>query len=199
MSLAKKAASKVDELLSKAARRSLERVAESIISSGERTRISDLLAGLVKQGVAFHHAGLPSAHRRIIEDAFRDGRIKALTATPTLAFGVNLPARMVVINDYRRYEPGYGYYPISVLEYKQMVGRAGRPKYDDIGESVLIARTEEERDYLFASFVLAKPERIWSKLGVERVLRSHVLATVASEFARSEPVSYTHLTLPTKA
>jgi helicase len=97
---------------------------------------------------------------------------------------------MVVISDYRRYEPGYGYYPITVLEYKQMVGRAGRPKYDDLGESILIARTEEERDYLFTSFVLAKPERIWSKLGVERVLRSHVLATVASEFAYSEQGIY---------
>jgi helicase len=190
VSLAKKAAPKISDLLSKALRRSLERTAESIISSGERTRISDLLAQLVKQGVAFHHAGLSSAHRRILEDAFRDGRIKALTATPTLAFGVNLPARIVIIRDYRRYEPGYGYYPISVLEYKQMVGRAGRPKYDEIGESVLIAKTEEERDYLFESFVLARPERIWSKLGVERILRSHVLATVASEFALTEQGIY---------
>ena len=190
VSLARKAAAKVDEILSKALKRALKHVAESILSSTERTRISDLLADLVGRGVAFHHAGLSPTHRRIIEDAFRDGRIKALTATPTLAFGVNLPARMVIISDYRRYEPGYGYYPISVLEYKQMVGRAGRPKYDEIGESVLIAKTEEERDYLFESFVLAKPERIWSKLGVERVLRSHVLATIASEFARSEQGIY---------
>jgi len=190
VSVAKKVAPKVRDLLSKALRRSLERTAELIISSGERTRISDLLAELVKQGAAFHHAGLSSPHRRILEDAFRDGRIKALTATPTLAFGVNLPARVVIIGDYRRYEPGYGYYPISVLEYKQMVGRAGRPKYDEVGESVLIAKTEEERDYLFGSFVLARPERIWSKLGVERILRSHVLATVASEFALTEQGIY---------
>ncbi|RLI42318.1 hypothetical protein DRO64_06480, partial [Candidatus Bathyarchaeota archaeon] len=186
VNLAKKAAPKIGELLSKAAKRSLEKLANEILAANERTRISDLLADLVENGVAFHHAGLSPSHRRIIEDAFRDGRIKALTATPTLAFGVNLPARMVIISDYRRYEPGYGYYPISVLEYKQMVGRAGRPRYDEVGESVLIAKTEEERDYLFASFVLAKPERIWSKLGVERILRSHVLATVASEFAHSE-------------
>jgi len=190
VSLAKKASSKLTSLLSKPMQRSLNRVAESIISSGERTRISTLLAELVKHGVTFHHAGLSSVHRRIIEDAFREGKIKILTATPTLAFGVNLPARMVIISNYRRYEPGYGYYPISVLEYKQMVGRAGRPKYDKIGESVLIAKTEEERDYLFSSFVLAKPERIWSKLGVEKILRSHVLATIASEFAHSEQGVY---------
>lgn len=186
VSLAKKAASEVSELLSKSLKRSLENLAEEIRSSGERTRLSDLLADLVRDGVAFHHAGLSGVHRRIIENAFRSGRIKVLTATPTLAFGVNLPARMVVISDYRRYEPGYGYYPISVLEYKQMIGRAGRPKYDEVGESILIARTDEERDYLMTSFVLAKPERIWSKLGVERVLRSHVLATIASGFAYSE-------------
>mgnify|MGYP000185596467 CR=1 FL=1 len=190
VSLAKKSAPEVSGLLSKSLKRSLNSLAEKIQSSGERTRLSDLLANLVRNGVAFHHAGLSGVHRRIIENAFRNGRIKVLTATPTLAFGVNLPARMVIISDYRRYEPGYGYYPISVLEYKQMIGRAGRPKYDEVGESILIARTDEERDYLLTSFVLAKPERIWSKLGVERVLRSHVLATIASEFAYSEQGVY---------
>ncbi|MEM3479352.1 MAG: DEAD/DEAH box helicase [Candidatus Bathyarchaeia archaeon] len=190
VNLSRKAAPEVGALLSKSLKRSLDNIAEEILSSGERTRLSDLLAELVRNGVAFHHAGLSGIHRKIIEDSFRDGKIKVLTATPTLAFGVNLPARMVIISDYRRYEPGYGYYPISVLEYKQMVGRAGRPKYDDVGEAVLVARTEEERDYLMESFVLAKPERIWSKLGVERVLRSHVLATIASEFAYSEQGVY---------
>ena len=109
-----------------------------------------------------------------------------LTATPTLAFGVNLPARIVVIQDYRRYEAGYGYYPISVLEYKQMAGRAGRPKYDKVGEAILIAKTADEADYLMENFVLAKPERIWSRLAVEKILRGHVLATVASDFAHTE-------------
>ncbi|MDH5460546.1 MAG: helix-hairpin-helix domain-containing protein, partial [Candidatus Bathyarchaeota archaeon] len=125
-------------------------------------------------------------HRRIIEDSFRQGKIKVLTATPTLAFGVNLPARTVVIQDYRRYEPGYGYYPISVLEYKQMAGRAGRPKYDKVGEAILLARTADEADYLMESYILAHPERIWSRLAVERILRSHVLATIAADFAHTE-------------
>jgi len=190
VNLAKKAAGEFGNFLSKPLKRSLERVTEAILTAGERTRISELLAELARNGVAFHHAGLSSSHRRIVEDAFREGRLKVLAATPTLAFGVNLPARMVIISDYRRYEPGYGYYPISVLEYKQMVGRAGRPRYDKVGESVLIAKTDDERDYLFSGYVLAQPERIWSRLGVEKILRSHVLATIASDFAHSEQGVY---------
>jgi len=190
VSLAAKASADVDKLVSKPLKRSLQRLGEEILTAGERTRISELLAHLVERGTAFHHAGLGGAHRRLIENAFREGKIKALTATPTLAFGVNLPARMVIIHDYRRYEPGYGWYPITVLEYKQMAGRAGRPKYDKTGEAILIAKTEDEREYLMDSYVLAEPERIWSKLAVERILRGHVLATIASGFAHTEQGLY---------
>ncbi len=186
VTFAKKATSQVEELLSKPVKRALIRDAGKILAAGEKTRVSELLAELVKHGTAFHHAGLGSAHRRIIEDSFRRGKIKVLAATPTLAFGVNLPARTVVIQDYRRYEPGYGYYPISVLEYKQMAGRAGRPKYDKVGEAILTAKTSDEADYLMESYLLARPERIWSKLAVERILRSHVLATIAADFAHTE-------------
>jgi helicase len=190
VSLAKKAASSLKDFLSKPLKRSLKQVADRILTRGERTRISEMLARLVQQGAAFHHAGLGGSHRGIVEDAFRAGKLKILTATPTLAFGVNLPARMVVIDSYRRYESGYGYYPIRVLEYKQMAGRAGRPRYDKIGEALLIAKTEDERDYLMESYILAEPERIWSKLAVERILRSHVLATIAADFAHTEQGIY---------
>jgi helicase len=190
VNLAKKASSEVGGLLSKPMKRTLARLAEEIGAAGERTRVSELLAELVRGGTAFHHAGLGGSHRRLIENAFREGKIKVLTATPTLAFGVNLPARMVIIHDYRRYEPGYGYYPITVLEYKQMAGRAGRPRYDKLGEALLIAKTEDERDYLMESYVLAQPERIWSKLAVERILRGHVLATIAADFAHTEQGIY---------
>jgi len=190
VSLATKTAANVKDILSKPMARSLTRLSEQILSSGERTRISESLAQLVQCGTAFHHAGLGGAHRKLVEDAFREGKIKVLAATPTLAFGVNLPARMVVVQDYRRYEPGYGYYPITVLEYKQMAGRAGRPRYDKTGEAILIAKTDDERDYLMESYVLAEPERIWSKLAVERILRGHVLATVAADFAHTEQGIY---------
>jgi helicase len=190
VTLAKKFAGEVEEALSKPLKRSLEHEADRILAAGERTRISESLAELVKRGTAFHHAGLGGGHRKIVEDSFRQGKIKVLTATPTLAFGVNLPARMVVVQDYRRYEAGYGYYPISVLEYKQMAGRAGRPKYDKTGEAILIAKTPDEADYLLESYILARPERIWSRLAVERIMRSHVLATIAADFAHTEQGLY---------
>jgi helicase len=188
--LAKRIAGEIEPVLSKPAKRSLEHDANRVLATGERTRLGDSLAELVRCGTAFHHAGLGGGHRKFIEDSFRQGRIKVLTATPTLAFGVNLPARTVVIHDYRRYEAGYGYYPISVLEYKQMAGRAGRPKYDKTGEAILIAKTNDEAEYLLESYVLARPERIWSRLAVERIMRTHVLATVAADYAHTEQGIY---------
>jgi helicase len=184
--LGKKAAAVLRRYLPKPDRRGLDNLAQRILATGERTRLGEVLAEQALNGVAFHHAGLPGGHRKIIEDAFKAGRLKILSATPTLAAGVNLPARTVIISSYERYEPGYGRYPISVLEYKQFCGRAGRPKYDKYGEAILIARTEDEQDYLLKNYALAEPERIWSKLGAEKVLRPHVLATIATRFANTE-------------
>ena len=184
--MGKKAAALLRRHMPKPDRRGLENLAQRILASGERTRLGDVLAEQTLNGVAFHHAGLPGAHRKIIEDAFKAGRLKILSATPTLAAGVNLPARTVIISSYERYEAGYGRYPISVLEYKQFCGRAGRPKYDKYGEAILIAKTEDEQDYLLKNYALAEPERIWSKLGAEKVLRPHVLATIATRFANTE-------------
>ena len=184
--MGKKAAALLRRNLAKPDRRGLESIAQRILSTGERTRLGETLAEQVLSGVAFHHAGLPGGHRRIVEESFKSGRLKILSATPTVAAGVNLPARTVIISSYERYEPGYGRYPISVLEYKQMCGRAGRPRYDKFGEAILIARTEDEQDYLLKNYPLAEPERIWSKLGAEKVLRPHVLATVATRFATTE-------------
>jgi len=168
----------------------LEKEAKKILDAGEHTQMSDELADLVRCAVAYHHAGLSGTHRTIIEQAFKDRKIKVLTATPTLAWGVNLPARTVIIQDYRRFEAGLGNYPISVLDYKQMAGRAGRPKYDKFGESVLIAKTADEADYLMENYVLAKPERIWSRLAVEKIIRTHVLSTIASDYAHTEEGIY---------
>ncbi|MFB6083960.1 MAG: ATP-dependent DNA helicase [Halorientalis sp.] len=150
------------------------------------TETSDDLADAVEDGAAFHHAGLASDHRSLVEDAFRDRLLKAVCATPTLAAGVNTPSRRVVVRDWRRYDGSTGgMAPLSVLEVHQMMGRAGRPGLDPYGEAVLLADSHDELDELFERYVWADPEPVRSKLAAEPALRTHLLATVASGFAGS--------------
>lgn len=103
--------------------------------------------------------------------------------------GVNLPARKVIIRDIKRYT-GAGLDYIPVLEYLQMCGRAGRPKYDTEGESVLLAANENEAEILEEQYINGQAEDIHSKLGVEPVLRTHVLASIASGFTRTKEALY---------
>jgi len=150
------------------------------------TDTSDDLAAAVEQGAAFHHAGLARDHRQLVEAAFRDRLVKVVCATPTLAAGVNTPARRVIVRDWRRYDGAVGgMQPLSVLEVHQMMGRAGRPGRDPYGEAVLLAGGHDELDELFERYVWAEPEPVESKLAAEPALRTHALATVASGFARS--------------
>jgi len=150
------------------------------------TDTSDDLADAVEGGAAFHHAGLAREHRSLVEEAFRDRLVKVVSATPTLAAGVNTPSRRVVVRDWRRYDGTTGgMEPLSVLEVHQMMGRAGRPGLDPYGEAVLVASSHDELDELFERYVWADPEPVRSKLAAEPALRTHVLATVASGFANS--------------
>jgi helicase len=150
------------------------------------TETSAKLAECVRKGVAFHHAGLIHEQRSIIEKTFREGQLKVIVSTPTLAAGVNLPARRVIIKSYKRYSGNEGSIPIPCLEYKQMAGRAGRPNLDPYGEAVLIANRKDEMDTLIDRYILGTPERIFSKLGVEKNLRAHVLALVSDKPSRLE-------------
>ncbi|WP_434520984.1 ATP-dependent DNA helicase [Halorubrum sp. AS12] len=148
------------------------------------TDTSEDLADAVEQGSAFHHAGLASEHRSLVEDAFRDRLIKCVSATPTLAAGVNTPARRVIVRDWRRYDGEFGgMKPLDVLEVHQMCGRAGRPGLDPYGEAVLLANDADTQEELFERYVWAEAEPVRSKLAAEPALRTHVLATVASGFA----------------
>ncbi|MEM5836154.1 MAG: DEAD/DEAH box helicase [Candidatus Aenigmatarchaeota archaeon] len=165
----------------------LQNLAEEILNVLEiPTQQCKRLATCIRSGVAFHHAGLLGKQKRLIEEKFREGLIKIIIATPTLAFGVNLPAFRVIVRDVKRYYPGLGAIYIPVLEYKQFIGRAGRPAYDEFGESVLIAKTEEEAQELVDHFIMGQLEDIQSKLSLEPILRMHILALIASEFCNSE-------------
>ncbi|MFC7229122.1 ATP-dependent DNA helicase [Salinirubellus salinus] len=163
----------------------LQAVSEEIRGVSD-TETSDDLADCVAKGAAFHHAGLESRQRSLVEDAFRDRLIKCVSATPTLAAGVNTPSRRVVVRDWRRYSgDAGGMTPLSVLEVHQMMGRAGRPGMDPYGEAVLLANSHDELDELFERYVWAQPEPVRSKLAAEPAMRTHILATVASGFASS--------------
>ena len=159
-------------------------IAEEILIENDG-EMSQKLARCVRSGIAFHHAGLLSYQREIIEDAFRKGLIKVVTATPTLAAGVNLPARRVIVKGIKRYVSGLGSVPIKVNEYKQMAGRAGRPEFDEYGEAIIVAKSRTEALKYIDTFIRGESERIESKLGAENHLRFHTLSIIAEELANS--------------
>ncbi|MDE1833173.1 MAG: DEAD/DEAH box helicase [Candidatus Micrarchaeota archaeon] len=162
--------------------RSLKELGESVLNAlPNPTEQCRKLASLIEKGVAFHHAGLMNQQRRLIEDAFRAGAIKAICSTTTLGLGVNLPAHTVVVKDITRFENTHSE-RIGVNEVMQLFGRAGRPKYDSEGRALLIASTKERVKDLYEHYMLAKPEPIESALGIAPVLRTHILAFVAESF-----------------
>lgn len=187
-SLAAKAAEVVYKHLDKTTRELAVKASSEILNRGDDSELTKTLAQLVVKGVAFHHAGLGASSREIVEDSFKKGIIKVLTATPTLAAGVNLPARRVVIASVLRYDSDYGgSVPISVLEYKQLCGRAGRPKYDTAGEAIIVSETGVSAEELYDHYVLGSPEPIRSQLSSDRAVRFHLLSTIATVPGMKKP------------
>lgn len=173
--------------LGKNEREYLQKISDRVLNILEiPTKQCKKLAKCIQNGVAFHHSGLLFRQRTIIEDNFRNGLIKVICCTPSLSYGVNLPAFRVIIRDVKRYYTGYGAKYISVLDYKQYCGRCGRPQYDTWGESILIAKSEDEAQELIDYYILGEPEEIQSKLALEPILRMHVLALIASGFINTE-------------
>ena len=151
----------------------------------EPTSLGNKLGRSIRTGCAFHHAGLTNPQRRMVETTFKKGVLRCIVATPTLAAGINLPARTVLIRDVKRYDSNVGYTVIPVFEIKQMCGRAGRPRFDSYGEAILLAKDSEEKEFLLETYLLGENERIYSKLGTEPAIRSHVLALIATRAATS--------------
>ncbi len=159
---------------------------ESDDDEEEATEVSNMLSASLKSGIAFHHAGLTGKQRTKVESMFKNGKIKCLVATPTLAAGINLPARTVIIRDIYRYDSQLGNTLIPVMEIKQMLGRAGRPKYDDYGEAIIISRTREQASLILDEYLLGEVESVNSQIGNEKALRNNVLSAVATRLAASE-------------
>lgn len=100
----------------------------------------------LKSGVAFHHAGLDLPDRSAVEQGFLEGNVNVICCTSTLAMGVNLPCHMVIIKNTVSYQDD-GLHEYSDLEIMQMLGRAGRPQFDDSAISVIITKKEKTEKY----------------------------------------------------
>jgi helicase len=189
----------ISKVLSPAEKTKLKYIAGQVLGTPlTTTKVCQKLANVIPLGVAFHHAGLKPHQRTLIEDNFRKNLIKVICCTPTLAAGVNLPARRAVIRDIKRFEMGLGSAYIPTSEYKQCAGRAGRPQYDEYGEAIIMAKTFSESDVLFERYIHAHPEPIISKLDKESSLRIHVLASIAAGYVHDmegmyEFISHTFL------
>jgi len=158
----------------------LKRISEEVFDGSD---FSHRLAQCIRNGVAFHHAGMSHTQRRVVERWFRDGHIKAIVATPTLAAGVNIPARAVIIPDVKR-----GGEEMSVMEYKQLCGRAGRPGCDKEGLAVIIAKNSRQRNLYMKKYVLGDLEPVTSRLQDQGSLRFHVLGLVASGYVNKDTI-----------
>ncbi len=159
----------------------LKELAEKLTGRSQ-SNLAEQLAACLSSGVGFHHAGLTNAQRKDVEAAFKDGLLVALTATPTLAAGVNLPARRVLVRDLKRWDDGMSR-PLPVMEVRQMLGRAGRPKYDTKGEAWVYCKGTdgwEVADAVSDRYFFGPIEDISSKLASEPALRMHVLASIAT-------------------
>jgi hypothetical protein len=127
--------------------------------AGLASELSDpLLASLLPTGVAFHHGGLSLADREHLESLFRGGELPVLTATTTLALGVNLPAFLVVVLSTSAYRGSpHGYQELEIADVLQMLGRAGRPDFGSHGVGVVMTSHSRRQIYEDALFGPKKP------------------------------------------
>eukprot|EP00178_Gracilaria_changii_P024479 TRINITY_DN737_c0_g1_i1.p1 TRINITY_DN737_c0_g1~~TRINITY_DN737_c0_g1_i1.p1 ORF type:complete len:2198 (-),score=297.01 TRINITY_DN737_c0_g1_i1:5150-11743(-) len=107
------------------------------------------LSRVLDHGLAIHHAGMDRRDRQLVEALFEQGHVKVLVSTATLAWGVNLPAHAVIIKGTQVYSPQHGrWIELSSMDVMQMMGRAGRPQFDNFGEGYIITSKADVLYYL---------------------------------------------------
>lgn len=117
-------------------------VIQQIMDSNDGVICPIMKAGL-KAGVSYHHSGLTRDERILVESSFRDGVISIICATSTLATGINLPARRVIIRTAR-----IGTDFLDKIQYLQMIGRAGRAGLDTEGDSFILLENTESVSFM---------------------------------------------------
>ncbi|MFW9822593.1 MAG: DEAD/DEAH box helicase [Candidatus Thorarchaeota archaeon] len=165
------------------------------------------LTKVIQKGVAFHHAGLLARERKAIEDNYRKRIIKVICCTTTLSAGINTPARVVILRDFKKYitsgyniknfsgyhenGDGFSYFkPFSPNEVFQILGRAGRPGLDSIGHGIILVKDIDEKMWVeenfFTSLQLKKPmipkySDLESRLNKIHILKEQVLLRIFEE------------------
>lgn len=150
-----------------------------------RQRTEQLGQRLQARGIAalWHHAGLEPHARATAEDAFQCGKVQVLVATATLAMGVNLPAREVLIYDTHRPGGNGEFEPMPKRELIQMAGRAGRPGFDEQGTVTLLVHEKEVSHWRDTHQQVLQPIR--SALADPALLTERILTAINGHYART--------------
>lgn len=129
-------------------------------------------------GTAFHNANLGPVERQVVERVFREreGSVRVLAATTTVAAGINTPASTVILAEQEFF--GEDGRPFTVAEYKNMAGRAGRLGYNERGRAIILADDGVSPEFLLHKYVLADPETLQSSFSPDE-LETWVLRLLA--------------------
>lgn len=142
---------------------------QSYLSDNDDERMDAVLKQCILSGVAYHHSGLTQDERKCVEAAFMEGLIYVVCATSTLAAGVNLPVRRVIIKC-----PMVGRERLGKAQYLQMAGRAGRAGFDTKGDCITIVKQGEEERW-FREMLKSEIPRCMSSLSSVESMASFIL------------------------
>jgi len=136
-------------------------------------------------GIGLHHAGLSGSDRDVVEKLFLDGQIQVLVATSTLAWGVNLPAHLVIVKGTEFFDgktSRYVDYPVT--DVLQMMGRAGRPQFDNLGVACVLV--QEGKKNFYRKF-LYDPFPVESKIQgrICEILNAEIATGTVQSFAQA--------------
>ncbi|CAA6657392.1 unnamed protein product [Spirodela intermedia] len=139
-----------------------EEVLQMVISQITDSNLKHVL----QFGIGLHHAGLNDKDRSLVEELFGNNRIQVLISTSTLAWGVNLPAHLVIIKGTEYFDgKAKRYVDFPITDILQMMGRAGRPQFDQHGKAVILVH--EPKKSFYKKF-------LYEPFPVESNLREHL-------------------------
>lgn len=149
---------------------------------------SSLLNCMIK-GIAFHHSGLSPELREFIEDCFREIKLKYLFSTTGLAYGINFPAKSVVLYDLDFWNPRTSKWDkIPVYMYLQMAGRAGRPGFDKEGYAYVVAKNKDQLEKRVPEYLEGKIEEATSHIGLDDFFQKTILELIYSGKNRDDEI-----------